>query len=68
MIADFFIKPLQGKRFMKLRDMILNISSEFEDLGTSLEHRSMLDNSMKNAEVLRHLSFNRGTRCEKSRS
>jgi hypothetical protein len=54
MIVDFFIKPLQGKRFMKLRDMILNISSEFEDLGTSLEHRSMLDNSMKNAEVLRH--------------
>jgi hypothetical protein len=27
MIADFFTKPLQGKRFDKFRDVILNVKS-----------------------------------------
>jgi len=49
MIADFFTKPLQGKHFVKLRDIILNLSSTSEDLDTPLEHRSMLDNSIKDA-------------------
>jgi len=39
MIADFLTKPLQGKRFMKLRDIMLNnVPSD--------EHRSMLENNI----------------------
>jgi hypothetical protein len=49
MIADFFTKPLQGKRFMRLRDRILNMALNSDDLETSLEHRSMLDNSQRDA-------------------
>jgi hypothetical protein len=37
MIADFFIKPLQGKHYQVLRDIILNIDS-------SVEHTSVLTN------------------------
>jgi hypothetical protein len=37
-IADFFTKPLQGRRFEILRDVILNVHS-------SAVHRSMLANS-----------------------
>jgi hypothetical protein len=38
MIADFFTKPLQGKRFQILRDIILNRSSE----DFALQYRSVL--------------------------
>ncbi len=39
MIADFLTKPLQGKRFMKLRDIMLNnVPSD--------EHRTMLENDI----------------------
>jgi len=49
MIADFFTKPLQGKHFAKLRDIILNFLSASEVLDTLLEHRSMLGNSIRDA-------------------
>jgi hypothetical protein len=43
MLADFFTKPLQGKRFQFLRDLILNIQS-------AAVHRSMLvDNNTEDA-------------------
>jgi hypothetical protein len=47
MIADFFTKPIQGKMFSILRDLILNIK-------TSGEHRSVLVNKDQNClpEVL----------------
>jgi hypothetical protein len=35
MIADFFMKPLQGKHFQILRDLILNVNS-------TVKHRSVL--------------------------
>jgi sporulation protein YlmC with PRC-barrel domain len=38
MLADFFTKPLQGKRFQFLRDLILNIKS-------AAVHRSVLVNN-----------------------
>jgi len=38
MIADFFTKPLQGKRFQILRDLVLNIQS-------AVGHRSVLVNN-----------------------
>jgi hypothetical protein len=47
MIADFFTKPLEGKQFVKLRDLILNMEPKSASLGTPLEHRGMLDNSTK---------------------
>jgi hypothetical protein len=37
MIADFLTKPLQGKRFLRLREIILNNV-------TSVDHRSVLGN------------------------
>jgi hypothetical protein len=37
MLGDFFPKPIQGKRFQILRDIILNIDS-------TVEHRSVLLN------------------------
>jgi hypothetical protein len=40
MIADFLTKPLQGKRFTKLRDIILNNV-------TSVDHRSVLENNFR---------------------
>ncbi len=43
MLADFFTKPLQGKRFQILRDLILNVQS-------AAVHRSMLvDNNTEDA-------------------
>jgi len=38
MIADFFTKPLQGKKFQMLRDLVLNIRPE-------AVHRSVLVNN-----------------------
>jgi hypothetical protein len=37
MLGDFFTKPVQGKRFQILRDILLNIDS-------TVDHRSMLVN------------------------
>ena len=42
MIADFFTKPIQGKRFQILRDIILNRNNP--DASTS-QYRSVLGNS-----------------------
>jgi len=39
MIANFFMNPIQGKRFKNIRDIILNITP-------SDEHRSVLVNSL----------------------
>ena len=47
MIADFFTKPLQGKRFDKFRDIILNVRSNTWNIDTTIEHRSVLDNSIQ---------------------
>jgi hypothetical protein len=41
MISDFFTKPVQGKRFRMLRDLILNVSQSDSSVG----HRSVLVNS-----------------------
>jgi hypothetical protein len=43
MIADFFTKPLQGKRFKLLRDIILN-----RDATSDSQYRSVLGNSSIN--------------------
>jgi len=43
MIADFFTKPLQGRRFQILRDIILNRGN----ISVS-QYRSVLGNSEKN--------------------
>ena len=42
MVADFFTKPIQGKRFQILRDIILNRNNP--DASTS-QYRSVLGNS-----------------------
>jgi hypothetical protein len=44
MVADFFTKPLQGKRFQILRDIILNRTSE----ASPSQYRSVLGNSTEN--------------------
>jgi hypothetical protein len=44
MVADFFTKPIQGKRFQLLRDIILN--RNVPDVSTS-QYRSMLGNSTR---------------------
>ena len=43
MIADFFTKPIQGKKFQLMRDIILNRASE-----SALQYRSVLENSTQN--------------------
>jgi len=43
MVADFFTKPLQGKWFVQMRNIILN-DSKIDDSVNNNEHRSMLDN------------------------
>jgi len=42
MIADFFTKPLQGSRFKKLIDVVLNLNRK----EIAMEHRSVLENSV----------------------
>ena len=39
MLADFFIKPLQGKQFFKLQDQVMNIDP---DSKYHSDHRSVL--------------------------
>jgi hypothetical protein len=41
MIADFFTKPLQGRRFQVLRDLILNKRD-----SSTLQYMSVLGNSI----------------------
>jgi hypothetical protein len=43
MVASFFMKPLQGKCFIRMRNIILNTKTD-DDSGTNIEHRSVLDN------------------------
>ena len=60
MIADYFTKPLQGKKFREFRDMILNITSSDEiaidsnpdklvddDLEQYQHHRSVLGTNLQ---------------------
>jgi hypothetical protein len=42
MVADFFTKPLQGKRFQMMRDLILNRRGSSD--SSVLQYRSMLGN------------------------
>ncbi len=42
MVADFFTKPIQGKRFQDLRDLILNRKH-----ASALQCRSVLDGSLE---------------------
>ncbi len=44
MVADFFTKPIQGKRFQILRDVILNRNTE----ASPSQYRSVLGNSTEN--------------------
>jgi hypothetical protein len=50
MIADFFTKPVQGKRFREIRDVILNVNPPDE-------HRSVLVNSTKDIVQLKDLDL-----------
>jgi hypothetical protein len=43
MIADFFTKPLVGKRFQQLRDYILGETPLEDNLGDSSHRRGVLD-------------------------
>ncbi len=45
MLGDFLTKPIQGRRFQILRDIILNIDS-------AVDHRSVLvNNNIKDAQL-----------------
>jgi hypothetical protein len=45
MLGDIFTKPIQGRRFQILRDIILNIDS-------AVDHRSVLvNNNIKDAQL-----------------
>ena len=46
MIADFFTKPLQGSKFTRFRDQILNVQSE-PDVTTTSAQRSVLGNDVQ---------------------
>jgi len=54
MIVDFFTKPIQGKRFQILRDIILNRS----DISFS-QYRRVLGNSENNIEYCGKKEINR---------
>jgi len=41
MLADFFMKPLQGSTFKRMQSIILNMPDTDK---TSIEHRSVLEN------------------------
>jgi len=43
MVADFLTKPFQGAAFIKFRNFILNIDSQFPEI---VNHRSVLGNHM----------------------
>jgi len=59
MVADFFTKPLQGRKFKKFRNMIVNIPDDKEiskkkpkkqtctSNNSSVGHRSVLETKMK---------------------
>ena len=44
MVADFFTKPLQGSKFTRFRDQILNVQSE-PDITAISAQRSVLGNN-----------------------
>jgi hypothetical protein len=46
MIADFFTKPIQGRKFQTFRDIILNRST-----ASALQYRSVLDNNRNDTIV-----------------
>jgi hypothetical protein len=50
MIADFFTKPIQGKRFRIIRDITLNLTHSFD-------HRSVLVNSAKEDDQTKRVRF-----------
>jgi hypothetical protein len=50
MLADFFTKPLQGKRFIFLRNLILNIDS-------TAVHRSVLVNNNNGSALCYRMSY-----------
>ena len=52
MIADFFTKPLQGSKFIRFRDQILNVQSEPNVTSTSAQ-RSVLGNDVQAADPQR---------------
>ncbi len=47
MIADFFTKPLQGKRFQIFRDLILNIKADSTE-----QYRSVLGNKIPEENIV----------------
>jgi len=47
MIADFFTKPIQGRKFQIFRDIILNRSTA----SSALQYRSVLDNNRNDTIV-----------------
>jgi hypothetical protein len=62
MIADLFTKLIQGKRFLLLRDMILNVDS-------SAAHRSVLvNNNSENVLLDESETDAQGEPCEKSQT
>jgi hypothetical protein len=50
MLADFFTKPLQGKRFLFMRNLILNIDS-------TAVHRSVLVNNNNGSALCYRMSY-----------
>ena len=61
MIADFFTKPLQGSKFTRFRDQILNVQSEPNVTPTSAQ-RSVLGNDVQAADPQRGLRRSATTR------
>jgi hypothetical protein len=45
MIADFFKKPVQGKKFQIFRDLILNRQENTGSTDSTSQYRSVLGNS-----------------------
>ncbi len=41
MIVDFFTELLHGRRFVKMRDIVLNVNPS----DSVVDHRSVLDNN-----------------------
>jgi hypothetical protein len=52
MIADFFTKPLQGRKFQLFRDLILNLNLNDHDLTSALQYRSMLGNITERENIV----------------
>jgi len=61
MLADFFMKPLQGSTFKRMRSIILNMPITDK---TSIEHRSVLENE----KIMQKQKKNQDTAPMKTRS